>query len=128
LLEPEVKAIPGVHYLGFVQPEQLLELYALAKWTVVPSRREPWGVVVNEALACGCPVIVTDQVGAAADLVEDGVNGRIVPAGSPAALAAALAGPVPTGDPAKGRIEQWTHDFGVEQFLEAVQLAVSSRK
>ncbi len=123
-LEPEVRAAAGVHYAGFLQPDRLIELFALADWAVVPSRYEPWGVVVNEALACGCPVIVSDVVGARTDLVEDGVNGRVVPVGSPADLAAALAGPLPPGDPAKGRIERWTHEFAVEQFLEAIALVV----
>ncbi|HEX4521412.1 MAG TPA: glycosyltransferase [Gaiellaceae bacterium] len=126
-LEVEVQAAPGVRHIGFVQPERLLELFALAEWTVVPSRREPWGVVVNEALACGCPVIVTDQVGAGADLVEDGVNGVVVPAGSPEALARALSAAKPAGDPAGGRIAGWTHEYATEQFLEAVEIAVSRR-
>ena len=108
LLEREVSSAAGVHHLGFVQPERLRELFALADWTVVPSRREPWGVVVNEALASGCPVIVTDQVGAGADLVENGVNGLVVPAASPAALAGALEASRPTDDPARGAIEKWT--------------------
>jgi len=123
-LARELRALPGVHVLGFLQTDRLIELYALAQWTVVPSRREPWGVVVNEALACGCPVIVTDVVGSGVDLVLDGVNGRVVQAGAPAALAAALTGPQPSGDPSKGPIEGWTHEFAVEQFLEAVTLAL----
>jgi glycosyltransferase involved in cell wall biosynthesis len=126
-LEREVRATPGVVSLGFVQPERLRELYALARWTVVPSHREPWGVVVNEALACGCPVIASDQVGAAIDLVEDRLTGRIVPAGRPDALADALRGPLPTGDPSRGAIEGWTYEFGVEQFLEALRLALGGR-
>jgi glycosyltransferase involved in cell wall biosynthesis len=125
-LESDVQAA-GAQHVGFLQPESLIELYALAEWTVVPSRREPWGVVVNEALACGSPVIVTDRVGAAADLVVDGVNGRIVPAAAPEALAAALAGPKPTGDPARGAIEGWTHEFAAEQFLDAIQLTLGAR-
>jgi glycosyltransferase involved in cell wall biosynthesis len=124
LLERDVRWAGATH-VGFVQPDSLIELYALAEWTVVPSHSEPWGVVVNEALACGSPVIVTDRVGAAADLVVDGVNGRVVPAAAPEALAAALAGPKPTGDPARGAIEGWTHEFAAEQFLEAVDLALT---
>jgi glycosyltransferase involved in cell wall biosynthesis len=123
-LADNVRAAPGVVSLGFVQPDRLCQLYALARWTVVPSHREPWGVVVNEALACGSPVIASDQVGAAFDLVEDGVTGRIVPARRPDALAEALAGPLPTGDPARGAIEGWTYEFGVEQFLGALEVAL----
>jgi len=123
-LESDVAVAPNVRRLGFVQQAQLIELFALATWTVVPSRFEPWGVVVNEALACGCPVIATDAVGAAHDLVVNGVNGWVVPPHDPRALAARLAGPRLTGDASRGRIQHWTYDFAVSQFLEAIQLAL----
>ena len=65
---------------------------------------EPWGVVVNEAAACGLPLVLSDQVGAAADLLVDGENGALVAAGDVAAAAAALrryAGiPLPASRPA----------------------------
>ena len=53
-------------------------------------RREPWGVVVNEAAACGLPLVLSDQVGAAPDLLRDGENGALVPAGDVEAAAAAI--------------------------------------
>jgi len=115
----------GVRLLGFRQPQELIELYALAERTVVPSLSEPWGVVVNEALACGSPVIVSDAVGAAHDLVRQGVDGTIVPAGDVDALSAALVQPLPTHEPGSGPIARWDYDFGVAQFVEAVQLASS---
>jgi glycosyltransferase involved in cell wall biosynthesis len=108
--------------LGFQDRDRLIDLYALADAFVLPSRDEPWGVVVNEALACGTPVIATDAVGAAEDLITDGVNGRIVPVGDTAALARALSAPYPSGK--DGRIERWTYDFAVEQFLEGVEVAL----
>ena len=94
---------------------------ALAEWTVVPSHREPWGVVVNEALACGCPVIVTDRVGAAADLVVDGVNGRVVPPAPPHCRRALRREPSGTRP---GPDRGWTHEYAAEQFLEAIELAL----
>jgi hypothetical protein len=75
---------------------QLRDAYAAADVLVVPSIatrsfREPWGLVVNEAMNQGMPVIASDAVGAAAGgLVRDGHNGVVVPAGDPIALAAAL--------------------------------------
>jgi glycosyltransferase involved in cell wall biosynthesis len=57
---------------------------------VVPSLFEPWGLVVHEELAYGLPVIATDQVAAADDLIDSGVNGYVVPAGSDKALASAM--------------------------------------
>ena len=123
-LEPLLRDRAGVYPLGFRRPDELIELYALADRCAVPARDEPWGVWVNEALACGCPVIATDVVGAAADLVRKDVDGWVVPAGDVDALAAALAAPRPEGDVSGGPIAGWTYDFGVEQFLEAVDLAV----
>ena len=111
--------------LGFVQRERLIELLALAEWTAIPSRVEPWGVIVNEALAAGSPLIVTSAVGAAEDLVVDGVNGRVVGARSPRELADAIAGPRPSADPSRGRIEHWDYAFAIDQFVEAVHLAVA---
>ena len=70
-LEPLLRDRAGVYPLGFRRPDELIELYALADRCAVPARDEPWGVWVNEALACGCPVIATDVVGAAADLVRE---------------------------------------------------------
>jgi glycosyltransferase involved in cell wall biosynthesis len=123
-LSTDLEAVPQVKLLGFQPQPRLIELLALASATLVPSRVEPWGVAVNEALACGCPVVVTDAVGAAEDLVQDGRDGRIVPTGDISALAAAMVEELPRPDPAAGRIGRWTYEFGVEQFAEAVQLAV----
>jgi glycosyltransferase involved in cell wall biosynthesis len=124
-LVTEVANADGVLHVGFQQREELVELFALAEATVVPSLSEPWGVVVNEALACGTPVIASDAVGAAEDLIRDGVNGRIYPAGGVHALAEALRLPPPSGE-ARGRIDRWTYEFAIEQFVEAVDIALGS--
>jgi glycosyltransferase involved in cell wall biosynthesis len=79
-----------------VSPTELRNFYAAANVLVVPSIptptfREPWGLVVNEAMNRSLPIIASDAVGAAAGgLVREGRNGTIVPAGDPIALAAAL--------------------------------------
>ena len=84
---------PAVRALGFVPREELPELYASADALVLPSVRtatflEPWGLVVNEAMQQGTPVIASDAVGAVAGgLVRDGRNGLVAPAGDPEALA-----------------------------------------
>jgi glycosyltransferase involved in cell wall biosynthesis len=71
---------PGcVRFPGFVQRENLAVYYALAEALVFPTHAEVWGLVVNEAMACGLPVVCTDVTGCAADLVEEGWNGRVVP-------------------------------------------------
>jgi 1,2-diacylglycerol 3-alpha-glucosyltransferase len=71
---------PGtVCFPGFAQREDLAALYALAEALVLPTHSDPWGLVVNEAMACGLPIIVSSVAGCSADLVEDGWNGYVVP-------------------------------------------------
>ncbi|HEV2998120.1 MAG TPA: glycosyltransferase family 4 protein, partial [Solirubrobacteraceae bacterium] len=89
-------AAEGVVCAGPVGPVELRAIYAASDVLVVPSIRtrtfrEPWGLVVNEAMNRHLPVIVSDAVGAAAGgLVREGHNGLIVPAGDPRALADAM--------------------------------------
>ncbi|MEM1165382.1 MAG: glycosyltransferase family 4 protein [Planctomycetota bacterium] len=67
---------PRVHFTGFVNDaREIYALYRAADLFVLPSKWEPWGAVVPEAVGCGCAIIASDAVGAAPDLVEDDVNG-----------------------------------------------------
>jgi 1,2-diacylglycerol 3-alpha-glucosyltransferase len=71
---------PGaVCFQGFVQREDLAGMYALAEMLVLPTHSDPWGLVVNEAMASGLPIVVTNVAGCSDDLVEDGWNGYVVP-------------------------------------------------
>jgi glycosyltransferase involved in cell wall biosynthesis len=124
-LRDTVEAAHGVTLLGFQSTPRLIELYALADRLVVPSRDEPWGVVVNEGLACGTPVVASNAVGAAEDLIRDGIDGRIVPSGDVQALAGALTAPLPRVDATSSPIGSWTYEFGVDQFHEALKIATS---
>lgn len=75
----------------FVNQEELSKYYALSSALVLPSKfGETWGLVVNEALASGLPVIVSDQCGCAASLVEDGKNGFLFSPDSTSELTVAL--------------------------------------
>ncbi len=80
----------SIRFLGFQNQTELPRFYDLADVFVLPSEYEPWGLVVNEVMNAGRPVIVSERVGAAADLVEDGKNGFIVPTGDVTVLAARL--------------------------------------
>jgi len=79
-LEEQARLImPGqVCFPGFVHRDQLAAYYGLAQMLILPSHTEPWGLVVNEAMACGLPVIVSRAAGCAADLVRDSWNGKTV--------------------------------------------------
>lgn len=82
---------PGaIHFAGFQQREHLATYYALADALVFPTHTDTWGLVVNEAMACGLPVISSSAAGCVADLIESGWNGRVVPRGEIAQLASAM--------------------------------------
>jgi glycosyltransferase involved in cell wall biosynthesis len=76
-----------VVFAGFQNQSQLPSFYAAADLLVLPSEQEPWGLVVNEAMASGLAVIASSSVGAAADLVWHGKTGFVYPAGRPEQLA-----------------------------------------
>jgi glycosyltransferase involved in cell wall biosynthesis len=79
-----------VTFLGHMPREELPELYKSADCFVLPSRSEPWGMVLKEAAAAGLPLVATEAAGAAHDLIEDGVNGYRVAVDDADALADAL--------------------------------------
>jgi len=92
LIELASRITPGtIQFSGFVQREGLPEFYALADALIFPTHSDTWGLVVNEALSCGSPVVATSVAGCVADLVQDGWNGFVVPPPDPSQLAAAMA-------------------------------------
>jgi glycosyltransferase involved in cell wall biosynthesis len=78
--------IRGVDWRQFQQQSQLVELYALSSGLILPSRSEPWGLVVNEALASGIPVVVSSNCGCAPELVLPGLNGWVFDVGNSSTL------------------------------------------
>lgn len=86
----ELGAGERIRLLGFQPQRQLAALYDLCDLFVLPSERETWGLVVNEVMNAARPVIASDRVGSARDLVRDGVNGFVYPFGDIAALTARL--------------------------------------
>lgn len=79
-----------VHFIRFMDAEELAKYYQAADVFVLPTREDVWGLVINEAMAYGLPVITTDRCGAGIELIENGVNGYIVPLDDEKALAAAI--------------------------------------
>lgn len=75
--EIERAGAPGISFLAPSDWKGVAQNMALANVLVLPSYSEPWGLVVNEAMICGLPVIVSEQSGSSADLVKDGLNGFI---------------------------------------------------
>jgi glycosyltransferase involved in cell wall biosynthesis len=113
-----------IQFLGFQQPTALPEIFAAADVFVLPSRHDGWGVVVNEALGAGLPIIVSDRVGAR-DLVKDGCNGFVTIAGDIDCLATALlklgrSSNLRTsfGRSSAERAAHWDVDEGVRRWIE----------
>ena len=117
----------SVRFLGFRNQTEMPGYYQLCDVFVLPSECEPWGLVVNEVMSVGKAVIVSDQVGAGADLVEDGRNGFVVPVGDVAALADRL-GRLATnpglaarmGEESRRRIAQWDFEADIQGIRQAL--------
>jgi glycosyltransferase involved in cell wall biosynthesis len=137
-LEAEVAArgvSSRVRILGFINQSQLPAVYKSADIMVLPSEYEPFAVVVNEAMCCGCVVITSDRVGAANDLVVPGHTGFVYPCGDTAALAGILKEVI--ANPARleslrqaalARMESWSPVQNIAATIEAMQLAVARIK
>lgn len=122
-------------FLGFVNQSQLPAVYRASDLFVLPSVYEPFGLVVNEAMLCGCPVAISDRVGAKYDLVRVGENGFVFPSGNIDALAAIYRNFLPDpekrkrmGEAARLRMESWSPREYINAMCEAVDRASRSRK
>ena len=117
---------------GNFPADELAEQYVEADVFALLSRHEPWGVVVNEAAASGLPLVLSDRVGAARDLLVDGENGFVVPADDVDAAAAALKRLADDpelrrsmGARSRELVRDWGYEPSVESFVAAVREATS---
>ena len=108
--------------------ERIIERFVVADVFALLSRHEPWGVVVNEAAACGLPLVLSDRVGAAFDLLEDGRNGAIVAAddylAAGEAIRALAVDPVrrrAAGDASREIIRGWGYEPSIENLIRVVR-------
>jgi glycosyltransferase involved in cell wall biosynthesis len=122
---------PDVRFLGFQNQSQLPRFYDLCDVFVLPSECEPFGLVVNEVMNAGRPIIVSGEVGCQPDLVIDGENGRVVSARNVEALASALDQLL--GDAAQRgemgrrcleRISQWSFEEDIRGLRQALHRVV----
>ena len=119
--------LEDVRFAGFRNQSELPRFFQLADVFVLPSRHEPWGLIVNEVMASGCPVIVSTDVGCHADLITDGVEGFVFPVGDITALTQALRRvfsspetPARMGEAARTRISTWTYEEDVQGLRQAL--------
>ncbi len=121
----------SIRFCGFRNQSELPRFFDLATVFVLPSRHEPWGLIVNEVMNAARPVIVSDDVGSARDLIEDGVNGRVYPVGDVSALEGALRGVLDApgvaaemGQRALERIQNWSFEEDVAGLRRALAAMV----
>jgi glycosyltransferase involved in cell wall biosynthesis len=121
-----------VRFLGFVNQSQLPAVYTSADLLILPSDFEPFGVVVNEAMCCGCSVVVSDRVGAARDLVAPVCPGFVFRCGDIDALAELMRKTI--ADPARlkelsraalAHIQTWSPERNIAGTVDAIRTAVS---
>lgn len=82
--------LKNVHLVGFKQKKEIFEYYKAADIFVLPTREDIWGLVINEAMAFGLPVVSTDMCLGAVELIENDMNGYIVPVNDSSKLAKAM--------------------------------------
>lgn len=128
-LAREVK-LTDVVFGGFINQLDLPRVSAACDVFVLTSENEPWGLIVNEVMCAGLPVIISDEMGCAPDLVDEGVNGYRIRAVDPQALADALERVL--RDPARrtqmgrrslAKIRNWSYEqcrVGLYEALSAV--------
>jgi glycosyltransferase involved in cell wall biosynthesis len=120
--------LTSIRFCGFRNQSELPRFFDLASVFVLPSRHEPWGLIVNEVMNAATPVIVSDDVGCAPDLIDNGRNGVIFPVGDVPALEAALrqvlsdpATSAAMGRQAFDRIQQWGFDQDIHGLRRALE-------
>jgi glycosyltransferase involved in cell wall biosynthesis len=110
--------------LGFCNQSRMPAAYSACDALVLPSEHETWGLVANEALACGRPVVVSDACGCAPDLAADGRAGRVFHAGDIASLADALAGVLSAAPPTREAIAARACQYGLEAAARGITEAL----
>lgn len=121
--------LDNVTFLGFVNQVELPKLYGASDVFVLPAEDEPWGLIVNEVMCAGLPIVVGGGVGCVPDLLAEGLNGFTCVAGNPLSLASALEPLVDSaalrhsmGRESRRRISTW----GYEECRQGIRAAVSA--
>ncbi len=117
----------SIRFCGFRNQSELPGFFDIATVFVLPSRHEPWGLIVNEVMNAGRAVIISDDVGCQPDLITEGVEGCIFPAGDVKALTDALRRALATPETASlmgqrglERIRAWSYEEDIRGLRQAI--------
>jgi glycosyltransferase involved in cell wall biosynthesis len=130
-LQAEAAGVENVQFAGFAQREQLAVYYGLADVFVFPTHTDPWGLVVNEAMACKLPIIISDAAGCAEDLIQDGENGLKFSSGDTNQLATLMkniAGDEQRRHEMGERSYQWIQHYSPEICAKGIAAAALSQR
>jgi len=126
-----IRKLP-VRFAGFLNQRQMVEAYVAGDCLVLPSDGETWGLVVNEAMSCSRPAVVSDTVGCAIDLVRDGLSGAVFPRGDVEALSRILVALArdpdrlrAMGESARAGLQPYGLDAAVRGVVHAVEAVTS---
>lgn len=129
------RGLTQVQFVGFQLQNQLARCYLAADVFVLPSQKEPWGLVVNEAMNFGLPIVASEIVGAVPDLLEVDGNGMVFPPGDVEALRRCLKRLLTDpslrlrlGQRSLEIIGKWSHRHAAEAMLEALNFAARERR
>jgi len=116
----------NVLFAGYVGFPQNVEYYKMADVFVLPSLHEPWGLVVNEAMIMGLPVIASSKVGCRKDLVVEGKNGFVFEDGNVEELTAVMKDILQKdvsalGEQSTAMMQKWNFEYYLQSFLGAIK-------
>lgn len=131
--EAEESSTP-IRFAGFLNQTEIIQAYVASDALLLPSDGgETWGLVVNEAMACGRPCFLSDQVGCAPDLIDEGKTGAIFPCGDVTRIAELIqqyASPDTLrsmGENARKKIDAYSPSLAAERLVEAVQSTLTRK-
>ncbi len=143
-METELRALAAanpelsIHFPGFFNQSELPRLFGACDIFSLPARAEAWGLVINEAMCAGLPIVASQEIGAVTDLVRQGVNGATHRAGDIDGIAEALemlvgnsAAMKSMGQASREMISQWSYDrcvAGLREALRATSRSVTTTK
>jgi glycosyltransferase involved in cell wall biosynthesis len=127
--------VPNVHFIGFVNQSEIPKHYAMSDVFVLPSAFDPRATVVNEAMVCGLPVIITDRCGPAGDIARHGDNAFIIAFGDRETLREHLDTLASDrdlrqrmGERSREIIATWNYDAGIEGLRNALQFVTTEAR
>jgi len=134
-LQRSTENLPGVEYRGFVHPSDHLSLFASHGALLLPSRFDPWPLVIVEAAAAGLPILCSTACGSAVEVVRDRYSGRVMPCERPADVAAGLrwlverSHELPTMGQRSARLaEPYSAEMWAQRWADILAAAVDERR